>query len=205
MTAFVFTVLDVISVRHTADSATAVWILVAVGMVALATGAAASYAMGVNATLAGTVTAIKEEVVAFGNIALAGGAEAGAMVAFAEDVLAVVAEDAVFAICTTVVSALTDIVISFAFTVFMTTFYDIVTALADETFTAGIADLVNALFTGEVATVKAFVIQTVANMVIKPTVGVTVVTFTYVSSAGLTRVMVTFCTAEVTAIHKTML
>ena len=105
-----------------------------------------------DAALAGTVTAIIQEMVAFGNIALAGGAEAGAMVAFAEDVLAVVAEDAVFAICTTVVSALKDIVISFAFALFMTAFYDIVTALADETFTAGFADLVNALFTGEVAT-----------------------------------------------------
>ena len=42
VTAFVSTVLDVIFVRHTADSATAVWILVAVGMVALTTGAAAS-------------------------------------------------------------------------------------------------------------------------------------------------------------------
>ena len=204
MTAFSSAVFSAV-VRVAAYGATAVWILVAVGMVTLATGAAASYAMGVNATLAGTMTAIKEEVVAFGNITLAGGAEAGAMVAFAEDVLTVVAEDAVFAICTTVVSALKDIVISFAFALFMTAFYDIVTAMADEIFTAGIADLVNALFTGEVVAVKAFVILTVADVVIKPTVGVTVVTFTYVSSAGLTRVMVTFCTAEVAAIHKTML
>ena len=149
--------------------------------------------------LAGTVTAIKEEVIAFGNITLAGGAEAGAMVAFAEDLTAVATGNTVCAFLTSVVSAIKDIVISIAFALFMTAFYDIVTAMADETFTAGIADLVNALFTGEVATVKAFMIQTVADVVIKPTVGVTVVAFTYVSSADLAGIVVTFFTAEVAA------
>ena len=201
MAAFSSAVLDIIiSVRHTADSATAVWILVAVGMVALTTEAAASCAMIMITALAGTVTAIIQEMVAFGNIALAGGAEAGTMVAFAEDVLAVVAEDAVSAFLASVVAAIEDIVISIAFTLLMATFYDIMSAMADETFTAGIADLVNALFAGEVAAVKTFVIQTVAYTVIKPTVGVFVVAFTYVSSADLTRIMVTFCTAEVAAV-----
>jgi len=106
----------------------------------------------------------------------------------------------VFAICASVVSALKHIVISIAFALFMTAFRHCVSALADKSFAAGFAILMDTFFAGEVAAVKAFVILTVADTVIQPTVGVTVVTFTYVSSADLTRVMVTFCTAEVAAV-----